>query len=76
MIELVKNISFGLILIVGLGASALLIVWLYEWILNYIASIFKLHKEFQEFLKEKYLKRKVYTPKINEDKLRGSNERD
>jgi hypothetical protein len=65
LLETVKNISFGLVIILGLGVSAILIAWLYTWILNFIASTFKLHKEFGEFIQYKYWK-DVYTPKIKD----------
>jgi hypothetical protein len=65
LIEIVKNTSFGLVIILGLGVSAFLIAWLYAGILNFIASVFKLHKEFGEFIQYKYRKG-VYTPNIKE----------
>lgn len=48
------------IIVVGFLAVLALLLWLSEWLLNQIASFLKVHKEFGDFLRHKYLKKALF----------------
>lgn len=64
MIVLLDAISLYIIYILAIGLLLYATIWVYLWLFDYTLRIFRVKKEFLQWVREKY-KPKVSTPKIN-----------
>lgn len=68
ILEWFVAISVVLVGLSGIGVFVYFTVWLYAHLFNLLLQLFKVHKEFTHFVRDKY-KIKVYTPKLSEEAI-------